>query len=87
MAPQILNRGQLKKMSNENISSFLVLQDNIILKQNDLLQQNREMLKKLYPNRVGTVAQNTSKVLQEAFKTINSKLKELERHHQNWNSI
>ena len=48
MASQILTRGQLEKMSNENlIAYFLALQDNIILQQNDLLQQNRDISKKL----------------------------------------
>ena len=48
MALQILTTVQLKKMSNENIiSPFLALQDHILLKQNDLLQQNREMPKTL----------------------------------------
>ena len=36
MASQILTRGQLEKMSNENlIASFLALQDNILQQQND----------------------------------------------------
>ena len=48
MASQILTRGQLEKMGNENlIKSFLALQDNMIFQQNDLLQQNREISKKL----------------------------------------
>ena len=48
MASQILTRGQLEKMSNENlIASFLALQDNIIPQQNDLLQENRDISKKL----------------------------------------
>ena len=47
MASQILTRGQLEKMSYENlIASFLALQNNII-QQNDLLQQNRNISKKL----------------------------------------
>ena len=97
MASQILTRGQLEKMSNENlIASFLALQVNIILQQNDLLQQNRDISKKLLEitskivslakkNQELTshvsVAQNASKILQEAFKTTNSKLEELERKH------
>ena len=48
MASQILTRVQLEKMSNENlIASFLALQDNIIPQQNDLLQENRDISKKL----------------------------------------
>ena len=48
MASQILTRGQLEKMINENfIASFLALQDNILLQQNDLLQQNTDISKKL----------------------------------------
>ena len=90
MASQILTRGQLKKLSNENlIASFVALQDNIILQQNDLLQQNRDISKKLLEITPKTdslaksneelksdvsVAQNASKILQEAFKTTNSKL-------------
>ena len=90
MASQILTRGQLEKMSNENlIASFLALQDNIILQQNDLLQQNRDISKKLLEitSKIDSlakkneeltshvsVAQNASKILQEAFKTTSSKL-------------
>ena len=97
MASQILTRGQLEKMSNENlIASFLALQDIIILQQNDLLQQNRDITKKsleitskidflVKKNEDLTsnvsVAQNSSKVLQEAFNTTSSKLIELERQH------
>ena len=97
MASQILFREQLEKMSNENlIASFLALQDNIILQQNDLLQQNRDISKKLMEitckidslakkNEEITsnvsVAQNGSKILQEAFKTTSRKLLELERQH------
>ena len=93
MASQILARGQLAKMKNENlIASFLALQDNIILQQNDLLQQNRDILKKLLEimSKIDSlakkneeltshvsVAQNTLKILQEAFKTRSSKLVEL----------
>ena len=48
MASQILTRGQLEKMSNENlITYFLALQDNILLQQNDFSQQNKDMSKKL----------------------------------------
>ena len=97
MASQILTRGQLEKMSNENlIVSFLALQDNVILQQNDLLQQNRDISKKLLEITSKTdslgkgneelksdvsVAQNASKILQEAFKATSSKLSELERQH------
>ena len=89
MASQILTRGQLEKMSNENlIASFLALQDNIIFQQNDLLQQNRDTSKidsLVKKNEELTshvsVAQNASKILQEAFKTTSSKLAELERQH------
>ena len=79
MASQILTRGQLEKMRNENlITSFLALQDNIILQQN-LLQPNRDISKILLEitpkidslakkNKELTshvsVAQNTSKILQ-----------------------
>ena len=53
MVSQILTRGQLEKMSNENlIASFLALQDNILLKLNNLLQQNRDMPKKIIGNNV-----------------------------------
>ena len=77
-------------MSNENlIASFLALQDNIIFQQNDLLQQNREISKKLLEitSKIDSlakkneeltshvlVAKNASKILQEAFKTTSSKL-------------
>lgn len=38
-----MTRGQLEKMSNENIISPLIaLQKNILLQQNHLLQQNKE---------------------------------------------
>ena len=48
MVWQILTRGQLEKMSNGNlIASFLALQDNKTLQQNDLLQENRDISKKL----------------------------------------
>ena len=48
MASQILTRGQLEKMSNENlIASFLALQGNVMFQQNDLLQQNRDISKTL----------------------------------------
>ena len=96
MASQILTRGQLEKMSNENlIASFLALQNNIV-QQNDLLQQSRNISKKLLEitskidslamkNKELTshvsVAQNASKILQEAVKTTSSKLVELERQH------
>ena len=97
MASQILTRVQLEKMSNENlIPSFLALQNNIIPQQNDLLQQNRDIPKKLLEKTSKidslakkseeltshvSVAQNASKILQEAFKTMSSKLVELERQH------
>ena len=97
MISQILTREQLQKMSNENlIASFLALQDNVMLQQNDLSQQNRDILKKLLEitSRIDSlakkneeltshvsVAQNASKILQEAFKTTSSKLVELERQH------
>ena len=85
MASQILPRGQLEKMNNENlITYFLALQDNILLQQNDLSQQNKDMSKKLLERTSKiyllvkkneeltshlAVAQNNSKVLQEAFNT------------------
>ena len=48
MPSQILTRGQLKKISNENIVSFLLaLQENKTLQRNEELQQNREKTKKL----------------------------------------
>ena len=74
----------------------MALQENIFLKQNDLLQQNRDMSKRLLEITPKidslvmeneelasqlTVAQNISKVLQEAFNTTSSKLVELERQH------
>ena len=95
MASQNLTRGQLEKMSNENlIASFLALQDNIILQQNDLLQQNRDILKKLLEitSKIDSlakkneeltshvsVAQNALKILLEAFTNTSSKLVQLER--------
>ena len=101
MASQILTRGQLEKMSNENlIASFLALQVIIILQQNDLLQQNRDILKKLLEitSKIFSLtkeneeltshvsaAHNASKILQEAFKTTSSKPEELDIT--NWNSI
>ena len=97
MPSQILTRGQLEKMSNENlIASFLALQDSIILQQNDLLQQNRDISKKLLEitSKIGSlvkkneevtshvsVAQNASNVLQEVYNTTSSKRVELERQH------
>ena len=97
MPSQILIRGQLEKMSNENlIASFLALQDSIILQQNDLLQQNRDISKKLLEitSKIGSlvkknvevtshvsVAQNASNVLQEVYNTTSSKRVELERQH------
>ena len=97
MASQILTRGQLEKMTNENlIASFLALQDNIILQQNDLLQQNRDISEKLLEitSKIDwlakknedltshvSVAQNASKILQEALKTTGGKHVELERQH------
>ena len=84
-------------MSYENlIASFLALQDNISLQKNDLLQQNRDISKKLLEitSKIDSlakrneelksdvsVAQNASKILQEAFKTTSSKFIELERQH------
>ena len=84
-------------MSHENlIASFLALQDNVMLQQNGLLQQNRDILRKLLEitSKIDSlakkneelashvsVAQNASKILQEAFKTTSSKLVELERQH------
>ena len=95
MASQNLTRGQLEKMSNENlIASFLALQDNIILQQNDLLQQNRDILKKLLEitSKIDSlakkneeltshvsVAKNALKILLEAFTNTSSKLVQLER--------
>ena len=96
MASQSLTRGQLEKMSNENlIASFLALQDNIILRQNDLLQQNRDISSKIdslaEKNEELTshvsVAQNASKILQEAFNTTSSKQQSLKDNITNWNSI
>ena len=82
-------------MSNETFESFfLALQDYILLQQNELLQQNREISKK-FSDRTSkfdsllrkskelssqvTVAQNTAKVLQEAFKITINKLVQLKR--------
>ena len=80
---KFFTRGQLEKMSNENIkSSFLALQENVLLQKNDLLQQNKEVSKQLsdlttkfesivkqneeLASKVA-VAQNISKFLQESF--------------------
>ena len=80
---KFFTRGQLEKMSNENIkSSFLTLQENVLLQKNDLLQQNKEVSKQLsdlttkfesivkqneeLASKVA-VAQNISKFLQESF--------------------
>lgn len=75
---------------------FLALHDNTILEQNCLFQQNSGMSKKFLEitckidslvkkneelTSQVTVAENTSKVLQEAFNTMDSKLIELERQH------
>ena len=84
-------------MSNEIlIASFLELKDNIILQQNDLLPQNRDISKKLLEitSKIDlivkrneklksdvSVAENASKTLKEAFKNTSSKLVELERQH------
>ena len=97
MVWQILTRGQLEKMSNGNlIASFLALQANKILQRNDLLQQNKDISKKLleitskfdslskkYEELTSqvSVAQKVLKTLQEAFKTTSSKIVELERQH------
>ena len=97
MVSQFLTRGQLEKMSSENlIAYFLTLQDNILLQQNDLLQQNKDISKELLEitSKIDSltknneeltshvlVAQNASKILQEDFKTASSKLVELERQH------
>lgn len=80
---KFFTRGQLEKMSNENIkSSFLALQENVLLQKNDLLQLNKEVSKQLsdlttkfesivkqneeLASKVA-VAQNISKFLQESF--------------------
>ena len=97
MGSQILTRRQLEKTSNENlIASFLALQDKIFRQQNDYLQQNRDISKKLLERTSKidslakkneeltchvSVAQNASKILQEAFKATSGKLVELERQH------
>ena len=44
---KILTRRELEKMSNENISSFLALQENVLLQQNYLIQQKKEITKQL----------------------------------------
>ena len=44
---KILTRRELEKMSNENISSFLALQENILLQQKYLIQQKKEITKQL----------------------------------------
>ena len=44
---KILTRRELEKMSNENISSFLALQENVLLQQNFLIQQKKEITKQL----------------------------------------
>ena len=98
MTSQILTRGQLEKISNENlIASFSALQDNIILQQNYLFQQNRDISKKLLeivPKIESPVSKSCQqvnmscfsgteclKVLQEAFSATSSKLVELERQN------
>ena len=70
MASQIPNRGQLEKMSNENlIASFLALQDNIILQQNDLLQQNRDISKKLFEitSKIGSLGKENEEFNKSCF--------------------
>ena len=44
---KILTRRELEKMSNENILSFLALQENVLLQQNYLIQQKKEITKQL----------------------------------------
>ena len=44
---KILTRRELEKMSNENISSFLAFQENVLLQQNYLIQQKKEITKQL----------------------------------------
>ena len=90
-------------MSNENIiSSYLVLQENILVQQHDILKQNKEISQKLLEitSRFGfsvnqnenlsselDISKNTSKVLQEAFQKTKGKITELERNQHFWNSI
>ena len=51
MVPQILTRGQLEKMSNENlIAPCLALQDNIILQQNDVTTKQGHIEKSIGNN-------------------------------------
>ena len=75
-------------MSNENIiSSYLVLQENILVQQRDILKQNKEISQKLFEitSRFGflvnenlsgevDISKNTSKVLQEAYRRRKVKL-------------
>ena len=95
MASQILTRGHLEKMSNENlIVSFLALQDytsatkwSVTTKQGHVEKvtgnnvQNWFTCKEKWTVDKSAVAQNTLKVLQEAFNATSSKLVELERKH------
>ena len=90
-------------MSNENIiSSYLVLQENILVQQHDILKQNKEISQKLLEitSRFGfsvnqnenlsselDISKNTSKVLQEAFQKTKGKIIELGRNQHFWNSI
>ena len=90
-------------MSDENIiSSYLVLQENILVQQHDILKQNKEISQKLLEitSRFGfsvnqnenlsselDISKNTSKVLQEAFQKAKGKIIELERNQHFWNSI
>ena len=90
-------------MSNENIiSSYLVLQENILAQQHDILKQNKEISQKLLEitYRFGfsvnqnenlssevDISKNTSKVLQKAFQKTKGKIIELERNQHFWNSI
>ena len=81
-------------MSNENIiSSFLALQENILVHQHDFLEQNKEINQKLLDitsrfdllvkeneKLSSEISKYTSKVLQESFQNTNDKIVELERN-------
>ena len=83
-------------MSNKNIiSSFLVLQENILVQQHDILEQNKEINQKLLEiisrfdflvkqneklSSEVDISKNTSKVLQEAFQKTKDEIVELERN-------
>ena len=86
-------------MNNGNIiSSFLVLQKDILAQQHDILEQNKEINKKLLEiifsvnqnqnlSREVDILKNTSNVLEEMLQKTKANIKELERNQHFWNSI